>query len=148
MGKITYMQGDLFTSTALALGHGVNTSGVMGAGIAVAFKREFPVMYERYREFCLDGSLVPGGLYEYVDDEQNTYVYNLATQDKPGAHAHLDWIRSSLSTTLWRLDERGLDRIALPRIGSGLGGLEWTDVERVMLETVAPYKCDIELWTL
>jgi O-acetyl-ADP-ribose deacetylase (regulator of RNase III) len=148
MGKIIYMQGDLFSSTTPAIGHGVNTTGVMGAGIAVAFKKEFPEMYEEYRQHCLDGSLEPGGLFEYAVEEENLYVYNLATQDKPGAHAHLDWLRSSLNTALWRVDGYGMDRIALPRIGAGLGGLAWEDVERVMLEVVANYKCDIELWTL
>lgn len=147
MGKIIYMQGDLFTSTAPAIGHGVNTSGVMGAGIAVAFKTALPEMYAWYRKYCQDGSLVPGGVWAYQPLSGPT-VYNLASQDKPGAHAHLDWIRSSLSLALRDADQQGFDRIALPRIGAGLGGLNWEDVERVMLEVVAPYKCDIELWTL
>jgi O-acetyl-ADP-ribose deacetylase (regulator of RNase III) len=59
--------GDLLTSACLALGHGVNTLGSMGAGIAVEFRRRWPAMYDAYREPCRSGALQPGGIFVGVD---------------------------------------------------------------------------------
>jgi len=42
--------GDLFSSDCPALGQGVNTLGLMGAGIAVEFRRRWPAMAEAYRQ--------------------------------------------------------------------------------------------------
>ena len=41
---ITYVEGDIFSSPAQVIVNAVNTVGVMGKGIALAFKNRYPKM--------------------------------------------------------------------------------------------------------
>jgi len=87
MSTFTEYTGNLFDSDAKALGHGVNTEGRMGAGIAVAFRNADPDMYEAYRQECWSGRLTAGGMFAYPSSGR--WVYNIASQDLPGAMP--DW---------------------------------------------------------
>lgn len=137
--------GDLFTSDAPAIGHGVNTKGKMGAGIAVQFKNRFPKMYDSYRDLCATGMFRPGGVMVY--SAESPVVYNIASQDLPGANARLDWLETGLRITLEDAEERNIERIALPQIGCGIGGLSLPDVLEVIKNVEANYVTEIELWT-
>jgi O-acetyl-ADP-ribose deacetylase (regulator of RNase III) len=77
--------GDLPSSHCPALGHGVNTLGLMGAGIAVEFRRRWPTMYQAYREECRSGRLQPGGLFVYQAADRLITI--LATQRGVGRGA-------------------------------------------------------------
>lgn len=81
MTKLIHKEGDIFTSTAQALGHGVNVCGLMGAGIALQFRKRFPDMYLEYQKHCLSGALNPGDYFVWTlpDGRQ---IYNLASQDR------------------------------------------------------------------
>jgi O-acetyl-ADP-ribose deacetylase (regulator of RNase III) len=147
VGSVILKEGDLFTSDAPAIGHGVNTVGVMGSGIAVMFKKHHPGMYDVYREMCQDKDLNPGEIFVWLDEKQR-YIYNIASQDNPGSNARLEWLEAGLHEALTDADARGLDRIALPRIGAGIGGLDWESVYLLMQVLVRNYECDIEVWTL
>lgn len=50
--KINYVQGDLLKSDAEALVNTVNCVGVMGKGIALQFKKQYPNMFNSYRSVC------------------------------------------------------------------------------------------------
>ena len=49
-------------SSAEALVNTVNTVGVMGKGIALQFKEEFPKNFLTYKVACSSGELIPGRL--------------------------------------------------------------------------------------
>lgn len=143
---LLHFSGDLFTSDAPALGHGVNVYGVMGAGIAVRFRKEYPAMYEEYAAHCVAKSLTPGHVF-YWNDAEKADVYNIASQDAPGRNARLEWLESGLDGALGHASKKGFDRIALPLIGCGIGGLSWEDVEPLYERLSAKHDVDIEVWT-
>ncbi|WP_377159495.1 macro domain-containing protein [Roseateles sp. UC29_93] len=60
---ITFKQGDLFDSDAEAIVNAVNTVGVMGKGIALAFKERFPENYRRYAAACKGGLVQVGAMF-------------------------------------------------------------------------------------
>lgn len=127
------LQGDLFTSDAPALGHGVNCAGVMGAGIAKQFREKFPHNYENYRAACHGGMLRPGGIH--VNVERGKYLINMASQNMPGADASYEWLFSAAYKAAKGAVAKDIDRIAIPEIGCGIGGLKWSSV-RAVLEAV------------
>ena len=50
---IEYIQGkDIFESDCEVITNPVNCVGVMGGGLALAFKNKFPKMYLKYKEMC------------------------------------------------------------------------------------------------
>ena len=127
----TLVTGDLFDLGLPAIGHGCNCGGAMGAGIAVEFKRRFPAMYHEYRRRCRHGSFRLGDIFVW-DQEPDLVVYNLATQPVPRPSGTLQAIDTSIRAALADAEWRGLSGLAVPRIGAGLGGLEWPDVAAVL----------------
>jgi O-acetyl-ADP-ribose deacetylase (regulator of RNase III) len=124
--------GDLFAADLPAVGHGCNCAGAMGAGIATVFKKRYPAMYREYRQRCADGRFRLGDIFVWEAPE--FVVYNLATQPRPGPTATLDAIDRSVRAALADAGSRGLTRLGIPRIGAGLGGLDWPDVQAVLNE--------------
>lgn len=144
--QLIYKKGDLFTSEAPAIGHGVNIYGRMGAGIAKRFRDEYPAMYEDYRRICEDGDLDAGGLMVWTDPDTGKIIFNIASQDKPGAYADIMWLASGLDAAMTHADKLGLDRIALPMIGTGIGGLPEELVKSFVRGIAEAHTADIELW--
>ena len=145
---IKFIVGDLFDSTLPAIGHGVNIHGVMGSGIAPLIKNRYPAVFPPYREACLNGTLTAGDMLP-VEVEPGMWVFNLASQDKPGRHARMEWLRQSLEETFWTLSNLGLPGIALPRIGAGVGGLKWADVKQELIRQSELHPDIIlEVWSL
>jgi O-acetyl-ADP-ribose deacetylase (regulator of RNase III) len=147
MTKFIEVQGNLFDSDAKGLGHGVNTSGLMGAGIAVEFKHRYPEMYLEYKRWCKsevhrEGFVLP---WAGVDGK---WIYNIASQDRPGANARLTWLELGLADALLHAEAHHIDKIALPRIGCGIGGLDWVDVRDIIEWYAEDQPVDIEVWTL
>ena len=147
-------QGDMFTTDAYVIGHGVNTYGVMGAGVAAVVREKFPAVYDFYREQFQRGEARPGSANGYLTvwpgTQRGVWVFNLATQDLPGAHARASWIAESLRWMLQRSYEMGVSKVALPRLGCGIGGLNWqADVLPVFKVMALAYPDqDIEVWSL
>jgi O-acetyl-ADP-ribose deacetylase (regulator of RNase III) len=128
--SFTEVEGDLFTLGLPAIAHGCNCRGSMGAGIARQFRSRFPEMYAQYADRCRAGRFAPGDVF--VWDAGEVVVYNLATQLKPGADARLDAISVSVRAALADAAERRIRRLGVPRLGAGIGGLDWNDVADVL----------------
>lgn len=136
---IEHRKGDLFLSTDLdAISHACNTLGVFGKGIALAFKAKFPLMYSQYNLVCRNNSDkdLLGTVFVW-QTESDLVVYNLFTQGSANHWiqlATLDMIRSSVEKMIEHAIQNGIKRIGMPKIGAGLGGLDWQDVEKIITE--------------
>lgn len=138
--------GNLFGSDATALGHGVNVDGLMGAGIAKQFAALFPTMHMNYRALCNAKLLMPGEVY--VHTTPNLTIYNIASQDRPGRNARLDWLAEGIDAALSDTSLLGHSALALPRIGCGIGGLSWDDVEPLLAEIEARHSTELHIYTI
>ncbi|KAL1405671.1 hypothetical protein Q8F55_009310 [Vanrija albida] len=96
---------------------------------------------------CQTGVLVPGGVQVYRDRHGAT-VYNIATQDRPGPRARVEWLREGLDNAFKLVAEDG-GAIALPRIGAGIGGLSWElEARPIIVELAEAHGIDVEVWSL
>ena len=131
---MTYTEttGDLFEQGLPAIAHGCNTSGSMAGGIAREVKRRWPDCYAEYARLCREGRFPLGGFHAWEGD--GLVVYNLATQVRPGADARLEAICDAVTGALADAQARGISRLGVPRIGAGIGGLDWSDVRRALRE--------------
>jgi O-acetyl-ADP-ribose deacetylase (regulator of RNase III) len=136
---IQYVSGDLFINRyqAQAFGQGCNCQGSMGAGIAVGFKERYPAMYEEYRRRCKaePRQFNLGDVFLWKEPGQPA-VFNLGTQERYWhARASYEAIETALTGMRRQADADGLTTIAIPRIGTGYGGLSWKKL-RVIVERV------------
>jgi len=84
-------------------------------------------MYEEYRRRCLDGTFRLGDVMVWAASDRT--VFNLGTQRTWRTTADLAAIERAVEAMLRLAEEHGIDAIGVPRIGTGLGGLEWQVVE-------------------
>lgn len=132
---LSVKQGDLFTCGLSAIGHGVNTAGIMGAGIALQFRHLFPEMHDYYQARCQTDELKVGGVLAWFDDASDQVIYNLATQPYPGKCATVDNIRNAVASMLeMAAGVWDTPTVGLPCVGAGLGGLRWSDVLVILKE--------------
>lgn len=128
---VTITSGDLFASGAQTLVNATNTEGIMGGGIALAFKNRFPEMYRDYVHACENGEhtvRIPH-LYRY----DAPWILNIASKDLMRNDSTLDNIALGLTWLAANYEHEGITSIALPALGCGLGGCDWEDVKPLML---------------
>ena len=134
------VQGDLFKSSAPAIGHGVNVDSLFGPGVAALVRSKFPEVYEEYGEAIRESDLKPGqvqAVLAFREDGRPVYVLNMATQDRPGPYARVEWIESATRDAMQFCYESGYSRLAIPRLGCGIGGLSYEKDVRPVFEKVA-----------
>lgn len=136
---LSYVHGDLFDSGSPAIAHGVNCRGVMGAGIAVGFKQRYPTMYQHYQAMCDQGHLILGQVFPWYAEHERPVIFNLATQIEPGPNARYSGVMQSVDTMLLMAQNKGISQVAIPQIGCGIGGLEWPQVEGILLALTEKY---------
>jgi O-acetyl-ADP-ribose deacetylase (regulator of RNase III) len=121
-----YKDKDITTVTQGIVAHGVNCQGVMGGGVALAIRRKWPKIYEDYMSIKVK-QLEHFGTAQVVIIEEDLYVANCFTQKffgRGGIFAEAAAVKSSLYQVFMLASGLKLD-VYIPKIGSGLGGLNW-----------------------
>lgn len=129
---IHFIRGNLFESHAEALVNTVNCVGVMGKGIAYQFRRAFPEMYLDYERRCQNGEVQLGNVTSFR--EKGRLIINFPTKGHWRSASRLEDIRAGLASLKRLLEQESLRSIALPPLGCGNGGLQWTEVRPLIVE--------------
>lgn len=127
--------GDILRADAEALVNTVNCVGVMGRGIALQFKKAFPDNFKAYKSACDAKELKPGTmLVVNLNRLQNPrFVINFPTKRHWKGKSRIEDIESGLVALVDEVRSRGIESVAIPPLGCGLGGLDW-NVVRPMIE--------------
>lgn len=132
---IQYKQGNLLTEDVEALVNSVNCVGVMGRGIALQFRNVFPANYQVYAEACKRHEVKPGHMFVYETGQLTNprYIINFPTKRHWKGKSRMEDIEAGLVALVEEIRRREIQSIAIPPLGSGLGGLEWEEVrERIV----------------
>jgi O-acetyl-ADP-ribose deacetylase (regulator of RNase III) len=133
---ITFTQGNLLEARAEALVNTVNTVGVMGKGIALMFKERFPENYRRYVAACKAKAVRTGQMFitEVGELDGPRWIINFPTKQHWKGNSRIEWITGGLQDLRRFLIEKGVRSVAIPPLGAGNGGLDWSEV-RPHIET-------------
>lgn len=139
--SVWHERSDVFKSQAGIIAHGCNCRGVMGSGVAAIVRRKYPDAYERYiAEYQQYGLELGDVQLVAIDDEGTQFIANCMTQDNFGTdRRQVDY--EAVYNSFERLKElayqHDISDIAMPQIGCGLAGGDWSIVE-AMLHTIFP----------
>jgi len=127
---IEYRTGDILTADVEALVNTVNCVGVMGRGVALKFKDAFPANFKAYATACARQEVQPGRMFVFETDQLGNpkYIVNFPTKRHWRGKSRIQDIEAGLKALREEIEKRGIRSIALPPLGSGLGGLEWPEV--------------------
>ena len=140
---LKFTQGDIFAANAQALVNPVNCVGVMGAGLALAFKRRFPENFLQYAEACRRQEVATGKLFVTEAGTHPRWLVNFPTKQHWRNPSRLEWIAEGLSDLARVLRDRKITSVAIPALGAGLGGLTWDAVRREIEEALQDVDCEI-----
>lgn len=135
---IIFKTGDLFEDPSEALVNTVNCVGVMGAGVALEFKKRWPENFREYRKLCDAGALRPGVLFIHAVGDLVSgapkYLVNFPTKDHWRNGSSRSYIVDGLEALVEHIEALGISSIAMPPLGCGNGGLDWNDIRPLIVE--------------
>ena len=127
---IDYRVGDILSENTEALVNTVNCVGVMGRGIALQFKKAFPDNYKAYARACKQDEVQPGRMHVFETGQLANphYIINFPTKRHWRGKSRIEDIEIGLEALVQEIRERNIRSVAIPPLGSGLGGLDWNEV--------------------
>lgn len=127
---IRHMKGDILQAQVEALVNTVNCVGVMGRGIALQVKKAFPANYNAYLAACQRGEVRPGKMFVFDAGPLSwpRYIINFPTKRHWRNKSRIEDIEAGLVSLIEEIQARNINSVAIPPLGSGLGGLDWNEV--------------------
>ncbi len=144
--QLSLVRGDLFFSRMQTLTISVNTVGVMGKGLASRAKYQFPEVYVRYQDLCKSKRLKVGLpaliktemslLAEFSENSVGNGTENwfllFPTKQHWRENSKLEYLQTGLEWLMKNYQTAGIESLALPALGCGLGNLSWGEVGKLM----------------
>jgi O-acetyl-ADP-ribose deacetylase (regulator of RNase III) len=131
------VSGDILLTEAQAIAHGIAPNDHFDSGLALVLKQDWPALYKDFRHFLHTNHPKPGGLWVWTGADGKR-VINLFTQE-PALSEHAKPQKATYANLNHCLRElhkfvetEGIQSLAIPRIGTGVGGLEWAEVEPIL----------------
>jgi O-acetyl-ADP-ribose deacetylase (regulator of RNase III) len=128
---IRFVRGNLLEADVEALVNAVNTVGVMGKGIALMFKDAFPENFDEYAQACKEDRVRVGEMFvtERRAATGPRWILNFPTKKHWRNPSEMEWVSAGLADLRRLLVEKGIRSVAVPPLGTGLGGLSWPAVK-------------------
>ena len=142
--NVTLTSGNVLDSNAQTLVNTVNCVGVMGKGIALAFKKRYPAMFKDYVARCDRKEVELGRPYVYRESDH--LVLNFPTKNHWRAVSRLQDIVDGLEYLEKHYKEWGITSLAVPPLGCGNGQLEWKVVGPTLARHLARFDIPVELY--
>ncbi|HVJ68103.1 MAG TPA: macro domain-containing protein [Caulifigura sp.] len=134
------VSGDILLSKAQAIAHGVSPNDSFDQGLARSLREKWPMMHKDFRHYAHQVHPHPGEIWEWGGF--GARVFNLLTQDggfehgdKPG-RASLKNVRHCLKRLRHAIERDKIQSIAIPRLATGVGGLDWSEVQPLITEAL------------
>lgn len=139
---IEYKTGDILTENAEALVNTVNCVGVMGRGIALQFKNAFLKNFKAYAAACQRNEVQPGRMFVFETGRLTNprYIINFPTKRHWRGKSRIEDIDAGLTALAEEIRLRNIRSIAIPPLGSGLGGLDWSEVRPRIEATLREFR--------
>jgi O-acetyl-ADP-ribose deacetylase (regulator of RNase III) len=129
------IEGDLLLSKAAVIAHGVAPNDPFAHGLAHALRERAPALYKDFRHFCQTYHPKPGTLWTWAGAD-GVRIVSLFTQEPVEGHhggtpgrASPKHVGHALKALRQFVEHEKVDSLALPRLATGAGGLDWNDVD-------------------
>lgn len=142
---IKFTNGNMFDITADIRVNTVNCVGVMGAGVALAFKNKYPEMFKEYQKECKKGTIRPGSPHVWKDKDlyDCVTIVNFPTKDHWKEPSEYSYIQDGLKWLRKFLNDYKNKTVTLPALGCGHGGLDWDKVKGMIEQELADLPLEI-----
>lgn len=145
------VSGDILLTKAQAIAHGVAPNDHFDSGLALALRDRWPAMTKDFRHYAHQTHPKPGELWVW-GGAGGIRIFSLLTQEgehgqgtKPG-RATLANVNHCLRRLRHELEHGEVKSLAMPKLATGVGGLEWTDVHPLIVQLLGDMPIPIYLY--
>ena len=143
---ITFEKNNILETHAEVLVNSVNLLGVMGKGVALAFREAFPINYELYKKACNTKQIDVGRIFVTETGELfPKYIINFPTKKDWRHPSKYEYIEKGLQSLVKWLNGNNVKSIAIPPLGSGNGKLDWSVVKNMILKYLQPFENQLNI---
>jgi O-acetyl-ADP-ribose deacetylase (regulator of RNase III) len=128
------VEGDILLTGAQAIAHGVAPNDPMNQGLALSLHERYPAMHKDFHHWCHQQHPKPGEAWAWGGAE-GVRIINLLTQEggygggnKRGKASEPN-VNHALRALKKIIQMEGFSSVALPRLATGVGGLDWDQVK-------------------
>lgn len=145
---IEYKNGDILREDVEAIVNTVNCVGIMGRGLALQFKNKFPQNFKEYQLACTNKEVQLGKMFVHQTGQliNPKYIINFPTKGHWKQNSKIEDISNGLDDLITIIEKYSIKSIAIPPLGSGLGGLDWKMVKKLIEEKLKNINCTIILF--
>ncbi len=144
--------GDILKTKAKAIAHGVAPNDHFNNGLALALRERWPAMAKDFRHYAHQSHPKAGEIWMWggVDGIR---IFNLLTQEgehehgaKPG-RATLSNVNHCLRRLRHELEKGEVSSLAMPKLATGVGGLQWDDVSPLIHQQLNDLSIPVYIYT-
>jgi O-acetyl-ADP-ribose deacetylase (regulator of RNase III) len=149
---IKEVTGDILLTNAKAIAHGVAPHDHFDSGLALELRKNYPSMYKDFRHYCKVFNPKPGGVWTW-SGVGGVRIICLTTQDPaPTSNSHpgratVSNVGHSLKELAKVVKKKNIESLAIPRIATGVGGLDWEDIQPLIKEHLGDLGINVFVYT-
>lgn len=140
---ITVERGNVLKQERGFIVHGCNCKGVMGGGIALQIRNQFPAAYKAYKDNEANAGLMLGSI-SFAEVKPDLFIVNAYTQDEYGTYqrqVNYEAVAQCFQHVVTLAEDIVEARntklpIMFPKIGAGLAGGNWNIIQTIIDKTV------------
>ncbi len=146
------VEGDILLTGAQAIAHGVAFNDPMNQGLALSLHERYPAMHKDYHHWCHQQRPAPGDAWMWGGVD-NVRIINLITQtggvdgSRPGKATTAN-VNQALRQLKKIVQDEQLTSLALPRLATGVGGLEWSEVKPLIESQLGELNIPVYVYTV
>jgi O-acetyl-ADP-ribose deacetylase (regulator of RNase III) len=130
---------DITTMPVDAVVNPANSLGIMGGGVAAALSRRGGPSIQR-EAMSLAPIAVGAAVVTTAGHLQAKRVIHAPTMEQPGTKVGVENVRRATRAALLAAAHHGFDLIAIPGMGTGLGGVDPSDAARAIVDELRAHR--------
>ncbi len=146
------VSGDILLTKAQMIAHGIASNDPMNPGLALSLHKNYPAMHKDFHHWCHVHNPKPGSAWMW-GGAGGVRIANLITQESHGHGNHpgkasVKYVRKCLKELKKMVQKEKISSLALPKLATGVGGLDWKDVEPLIKDILGELEIPVYVYTM
>ncbi len=136
---IKEVTGDILLSNAAVIAHCVAPMDHFENGLALSLRENYPSMVKDFRHYCHTHHPKPGEIFQWGGADGKQIISLMAQEPSESTHGHgrpdkasIKNLDQCLRNLIKLAKQDNFESLALPKLATGVGGLEWDEVKPLM----------------
>ncbi len=146
------VSGDILLSKAQVVAHGVAPADHFNQGLALSLRQQYPAMAKDFRHYCQVSHPKAGEIWAWASADGKRIINLMVQEEAPSKQARpgkatTHTVNVALRNLRSLIEEEGFKSIALPRLATGVGGLDWDEVKPLIDNHLGDLKLPVYIYT-